>query len=82
MICQYHFTIRCACPVDGEGDVYQAVCESDATIPVEKIIEIATKFGGIKSFQEDVTRQVARELGCRVKTIGSHSGVITVVTAP
>ena len=82
MKCRYSLKIRCACPVDEGSDVYDAVFESDDLIKVEAILDAVRAYATIKAFQEDVTRSLARTLGCQVTTIGYHSGVLTEVIAP
>ncbi len=82
MICRYYLTIHCVCPVDESADVYDAVFESDDLIKVESIIDAVRAYDTQAAFQEDITRSLARILGCRVSTIGYHSGVRTEVFAP
>jgi hypothetical protein len=82
MICRYSLTLRCACPVDELLDVYEAEFESSHTIKVEDILEAVRPFESGRMFQEDLTVSLARTLGCKVTTIGDHSGVKTTVIAP
>lgn len=82
MLCRYYLTIKCACPVDGLSDVYEAEFESATVLKVEDILEAARPFESGQMFQEDLTASLARTLACRVTTTGYHSGVKTVVIAP
>jgi hypothetical protein len=75
-------TIRCACPVDEGSDTYLAVFESSQLIKVEEIIDAVKPYEVTQTLQEDLTGSLARLLGCRVTTIGYHSGVLTEVIAP
>lgn len=82
MKCRYSLKIRCACPVDEGQDVYDAIFESDGMLKVEDIIDAVLAYNTVAAFQEDITRSLARKLGCRVTTFGYHSGVRTEVSAP
>ena len=63
-------------------DVYEAVFEAPRTIAVEAIIAAISRYGERRMFQEDITAELARELRCRVTTVGYHSGIKTTVLAP
>jgi hypothetical protein len=80
--CRYSLKIRCSCPVDEAPDVYDAVFESDDLIKVEDIIDAVRAYDTVVAFQEDITRSLARKFGCRVTTVGYHSGIRTEVEAP
>lgn len=82
MNCRYETKIVAACPRDSKPDVYDAIFESDDTIEVERIIAAIAKFQTEQAFQEVITADLARELRCRVVTVGYHSGVKTTVSAP
>jgi hypothetical protein len=82
VICRYALTIRCKCPVDERADVYQAEFESPTMIKVEDILAAVLPFETRATFQEDLTATLARQLGCKVTTKGSHSGVETTAVAP
>lgn len=82
MRCTYETRIVAACPVDAKPDVYDATFESDDTIRCEDIIAAIGKYATEKAFQEVITVELARELRCRVTTVGYHSGVKTTVVAP
>lgn len=82
MICRYETKIVAACPVDDKPDLYEATFESDDTIKVELILEAIAKYATEKKFQEAITADLARDLRCRVTTVGYHSGVKTTVIAP
>lgn len=82
MICKYETTIVAACPSDGKPDVYEATFISDDTIMCERILEATRGWATVKAFQETMTADLARELRCKVITVGYHSGVKTTVEAP
>lgn len=82
MICKYETRIVAACPVDDKPDVYDATFISDDTVQVERILEAVAKYATEKAYQEVITADLARELRCRVITVGYHSGVKTTVEAP
>ena len=82
MICKYETRIVAACPVDDKPDVYDAIFENDDAIQVERILELTAKYAVIKAYQELITSELARDLRCKVTTVGYHSGVKTTVVAP
>lgn len=82
MICKYETRIVAACPVDDKPDVYEATFISDDTVQVERILEAVAKYATEKAYQEIITADLARQLRCRVITVGYHSGVKTTVEAP
>lgn len=82
MQCRYETRIVAACPVDSKPDVYDATFESDDTIRCEDILNAIGKFATEKAYQESITSDLARELRCKVTTVGYHSGVKTTVIAP
>lgn len=82
MICRYETRIVARCPVDGGHDVYEATFESDDTIRCEDILAAVGKYATEALYQERITAALARDLRCKVTTIGYHSGVKTTVVAP
>jgi uncharacterized membrane protein YkvA (DUF1232 family) len=82
MICTYQTKIVAACPVDQKPDVYEATFISDDTIRCEDILAAIGKYASEKAYQEAITAALARDLRCRVITVGYHSGVKTTVEAP
>jgi hypothetical protein len=82
MHCKYEMKIVAACPVDSKPDIYEATFESDDTIQVEQIIAAVGKYATEKAYQEVITADLARQLRCKVTTLGHHSGVKTTVVAP
>ncbi len=82
MQCRYETKIVAACPVDSKPDVYDAVFESDDTIRCEDILAAVGRFATEKAYQEAITADLARDLRCKVTTVGYHSGVKTTVVAP
>ena len=77
----HSLTIKARCPVDHKIDVYIVEVTSSVVVKVEDILAEADKFKSREIFQEDLTEQLARALGCTVKTVGYHSGVKTEVVA-
>jgi len=82
MLCKYETRIVAACPVDDKPDLYEATFESDDTIRCEDILKAIGRWATEKAYQEVITAELARELRCRVVTVGYHSGVKTTVSAP
>lgn len=82
MICRYETEIVAACPVDSKPDVYAATFESGDTIRCEDIIAAIGRYATEKAYQEAITANLARDLRCKVTTVGYHSGVKTTVIAP
>lgn len=74
-------TIIAKCPVDQRPDTYDVEITASRVIKVEDILDAAKRFAEIEIFQEDLTTQLARELGATVKTVGYHSTVRTEVIA-
>lgn len=64
------------CPVDGKNDSYDVTISTMRLIKVEDIL-IAINGLNWPIFQETMTQQLADVLGCRVKSIGYHSGIKT-----
>jgi len=82
MQCRYETRIVAQCPVDGGADVYEATFESDDTIRCEEILAAIGKLATERVYQEAITASLARDLRCKVTTVGYHSGVKTTVVAP
>lgn len=82
MICKYEITIVAACPTDSKPDIYEATFISDKVIMCEAILDAIKPYATEKIYQERLTAELARELKCRVSTVGHHSGVKTTVDAP
>jgi hypothetical protein len=78
---RHSLTVLSACPVDGQRDVYEVEVEVDFVLPVEHILAAVSRLTKEALFQEALTERLARELGARVRTIGTHSGVKTVCEA-
>jgi hypothetical protein len=72
----HELTFHRQCPVDDALDLYEARIETDRTVTVEDILA-AIKALPKKAFQEEITAALAGKLGCRVTTVGHHSGVKT-----
>jgi hypothetical protein len=82
VICRYETRIVAACPVDDRPDVYDVTFEAAGTIPCEEIVAAVARFADRKVYQEDITAGLARDLRCKVTTVGFHSGIKTTVIAP
>jgi hypothetical protein len=81
MRARHSLTVLSACPVDGQRDVYEVEVEVDFVLPVEHILAAVARLTKESLFQEALTERLARELGARVRTSGTHSGVRTVCEA-
>lgn len=84
MICRYEVEVRAQCPVNpGDTDTYDFVIESQAMIEVEKIVAFFADNARLKNiFQEALTQKCAVILGAKVTSIGWHSGIKVICTAP
>lgn len=78
MLVKHHLTITASCPVDRKPDHYEAVIEATRVIKVEDIIASVERLKSKRIFQEQLTQELARDLGAKVTTTGYHSGVKTV----
>lgn len=79
MMVVHEMTFSRRCPVDDAQDRYELKVEATCIVKVEDILA-AVEALPAKAFQEDITLQLAAQLGCRVTTIGHHSGVKTTCT--
>jgi hypothetical protein len=81
---RYEYEVRAQCPVNpNDTDVYEFVIESESIIEVEKIVAFFKAHAGKNDvFQEILTNHCAVTLGARVISIGWHSGVKVICTAP
>src|SRR5215831_11952034 len=79
MLCTYEVVVRAVCPVDDSNDEYNATLESPHQIMCERIVEVVRSFETVKQTQEQITEAIAIALGCKVTTVGYHSGVRTTV---
>lgn len=75
---RHELTITAVCPVDGKPDRYEAFIDCTRIIPVEDILAAVSQCATRKVFQEDLTQELARQLGVKITTTGYHSGVKTV----
>lgn len=65
-------TIVAQCP-HGGVDVYQAEFHAEGrTVTVESIQTVIDAVVRNPGYQEDLTRQLAQTLNCKVVTLGSH----------
>jgi len=76
----HELTFHRQCPVDDALDHYELCVETTRTVKVEDILA-AIEALPEKAFQEDITIALAAKLGCRVTTIGYHSGIKTTCTS-
>ena len=68
------------CPVDDAIDTYAIRIKARRVVKVEDILAAISELPQ-PLFQEEITRRLAARLGCRVTTIGFHSGVKTTCVA-
>lgn len=81
MYVKHEFKIKANCPVDGEGDTYDAVFEPVGLVYVEYIRKVLEEAKDAKIPQEELTLEMARKLGGTLTTVGFHSGIKTTVVA-
>jgi hypothetical protein len=81
LISQYELKIKSGCPEDNGRDDYQLIIRSFRPVPVEIILDAVRKYESRLIFQENITAELARDLGAEVTTIGYHSGVKTTCCA-
>jgi hypothetical protein len=67
------------CPVDKAGDRYDVRVRVRRVLLVEDIWKAVRAAGAEPLTQEAFTQELARLLAARVRTVGYHSGVKTVV---
>lgn len=72
----HELTIHGRCPVDDAIDTYEVTVEAARVVKIEDILA-AVEALPQPAFQEDITQKLAAKLGCRVTTVGFHSGVKT-----
>lgn len=77
---RHELIIHGLCPVNGNFDTYEVMIETSTIVKAEDILA-AVKGLPQPSLQEDITQGLAAALGCRVTTIGYHSGVKTTCSA-
>lgn len=77
---RHELTIRGKCPVNDALDTYEAAFETETLVKVEDILAAVAALPS-PAFQEDITQRLAAVLGCRVTTVGYHSGVRTTCSA-
>jgi galactitol-specific phosphotransferase system IIB component len=76
MLVTHEVQVYGSCPVDGKTDTY------DVTVTTRKVIKVEDILAAIHAinwpiFQEEMTQQLADSLGCRIRSIGYHSGIKT-----
>jgi hypothetical protein len=76
MIVTHEIQVYGRCPVDGKSDSYDVTITTMKIIKVEYIIAVVDAIEW-PVFQEEMTQQLADRLGCRVRSIGYHSGIKT-----
>jgi hypothetical protein len=77
---KHELTIYGKCPVDESMDRYEITIETNRIVMVEDILNAAQDLPS-PVFQEIATMFLAQRLGCRVTTVGYHSGVKTTCSA-
>ena len=78
MLVRHYLTITASCPVDRKPDHYDAVVECSGVVKVEDILAAVAGLRLKRIYQEELTQELARQLGAKVTTTGYHSGVKTV----
>lgn len=68
------------CPLNGLVNLYHVTVETSVILAVEKIKDALAGLPGT-AYQEEITTELATKLGCRVTTVGYHSGVKTTCRA-
>ncbi len=76
----HELTFARRCPVNDAQDLYDLRIEATRVVKVEDILAAVAALPE-KAFQEEITVELAAKLGCRVTTIGHHSGVKTTCSA-
>lgn len=80
---EHRLTVRGICPVSGMADAYNCLIRLHGVVAVETILAVVDEVTQQPSFQEDITRNLAHQLGAATKervgveTHGIHSGVYT-----
>jgi len=76
MLITHEMQVYGECPIDGKPDIYDVTFITRRFIKVE---DIAAAVKDIPSpvFQEMMTQQLADKLGCKVRSVGYHSGIKT-----
>lgn len=84
MLNKYEVQVRAQCPVNRKDvDVYDFTLESQTIIEVEKIAAFFMAHAASnKVFQERLTQHCAVALGCKVTSVGVHSGIKVTCVAP
>lgn len=78
---EHRLRVIATCPVDESTDVYEATITLFRQVDVETILETVKALEGQTLYQEQVTEHLADVLNAQVVTVGTHSGVVTTVTA-
>jgi hypothetical protein len=76
----HELTFARRCPVDDAQDLYELRVETTRVVKVEDVLA-AVEALPEQAFQEEITLKLAAQLGCRVTTVGFHSGVKTTCEA-
>ncbi len=79
ILTEHRLTIEAKCPVDTVTDTYNTYVRTTSLMGVEEILAAVAKVTRAPIYQEDLTRELARELidVVEVETHGIHSGVYT-----
>lgn len=76
---EHQLTVFSTCPVDERRDVYRVVVRTNRTVKVEDILAAVEQNTKKAVFQEELTKLLAKSLGCEVETRGWHGEVYTTV---
>jgi NADPH-dependent 7-cyano-7-deazaguanine reductase QueF len=71
--------IKAMCPIDKKPDVYRLIVRTNQLLKVEDILAAVKRVTEQPTFQEQLTQDLHRDLGCVVETQGWHSGFLTTV---
>lgn len=76
MIVTHEVRVARRCPVDGATDIYSLAFEANCVVNVERILDAIKDLPSV-ILQEEMTIALAAATGCRVTSVGWHSGVKT-----
>lgn len=76
---EHRLTAYARCPVDDRRDIYTVFVRTSRVIKVEDILTALESHTKEPVFQEDLTKLLAKTIGCEVETQGWHGEVFTTV---
>ena len=79
----YVLNVQARCPLDHGIDVYEFTLESQNILLCESINAFfKANAGKRRVYQEALTKSAATALGCRVTSVGHHSGIRVTCVSP